>query len=205
MKTAKTEHDEADEIALMEALRAESEPMAMTNFFVERPCCCLSMGYCILLILTLYTVRTGLVVLSDFSSRDFLDWEHPIVVHYDQSNAAKTDINTLREEAEGLKVAESEDADVNFTQPLRRKTSFFVTTSLIFENLDDKEYGLLRKDNLLKMKEVEMTLVNWKNYEKFCLAQSDSNSSCSETLGRGAKNSPLDLFRMMDKKIEDMT
>lgn len=198
---------DADEVALMDALREESEPIAMTNFFVERPCCCLSMGYCTLIILTLYTIRTGLVSLSDFSPRDFLDWEDPIVVHYDQSNAAKTDIGTLREEYEGLKVAQSDDKSVNFTQPLRTKPSFFILTSLIFENLEADDYGLLRKDNLLKIREVENSLINFKNYEKFCLAQSDSNSSCSETLGRGAKGSGLDLFKLMDpdKDLKDMT
>ena len=85
--------DEAEQAALLEDLKSECKEMAMTTFFVERPCCCLTIGYCTLLLLTFITIQSGLVALSDFTSRDYLVWSDKIVLDNDLLSVAKTELS----------------------------------------------------------------------------------------------------------------
>ena len=60
---------------------------------------------------------------------------------------------------------------------MRAESAWWFTQAL-WENTQD-EYGVLRKDNLLAIKEIEDRLRADENYETFCLAVSETDLSCS--------------------------
>lgn len=71
-----------------------------------------------------------------------------------------------------------------------------------YSNIDvDNTNGLLKKEVLLKIKELESRIKDDSGYSQNCLS-SGKDDSCSE----GAISSPLDVLKLMkaDKELEDM-
>jgi hypothetical protein len=75
---------------------------------------------------------------------------------------------------------------------------------LVFENNDDWNYGLMSKDNLIKIKSIEKMVTEHKYWTSLCFAQSIDDQSCA----KDAIVSPLTalaLAGMNTSRIEDYT
>ena len=67
----------------------ESQPMKITNFFVERPCSAMGGGFFILLVLSIIAILLEYYLVDDGASgRDYLIWNDPIVLEYTKWQAA---------------------------------------------------------------------------------------------------------------------
>lgn len=105
----------------------------------------LSLGVCfsILICLAVLCLLTGLIAISEVTPREYLVWKDPIVVSYDERNLALEYVEK-HQDAGSLKGVRS--------QKLAELT-------LLYENEKDSEYGLLRKDNLVKIAAIEQDML----------------------------------------------
>ena len=85
-------------------------------------------------------------------------------------------------------------------QPLQSEDEGFI--SVLYEDADGREYGLLDIDLLRKMEEFENTISDHKNWTTLCLAESLFDRTCQEpdllNQKYGAMQSPLWLFEGLD-------
>mmetsp|Transcript_2148 Transcript_2148/g.3215 ORF Transcript_2148/g.3215 Transcript_2148/m.3215 type:complete len:142 (+) Transcript_2148:253-678(+) len=105
--------------------------------------------------------------------REFLIRDDPIVIDDDKYTLAKEFVT----ERTGL-------AD----SPLRSESG--PLSFLLFTNKGDSEYGLLEKDTLVKIEQIEKLVSGHENYTQVCLATSNVDSSCNAR----AFQSPLAVF-----------
>jgi hypothetical protein len=94
----------------------------------------------------------GMFTLANSDGRDFLVWSDPKVKDDDMRNIARQYVRDM----EGVVVDDDgEEEEI----AIRSKGSFTWGMTYIFKNVKNKEYGLLLKENLVKMEKVER-LVN---------------------------------------------
>ena len=62
--------------------------------------------------------------------------------------------------------------------------------TFVYEDRDEEFYGLLQKDNLVKVYELEQLVVGDPQWSHLCLAESNDNITCAET----ANDSVLKIF-----------
>ena len=97
----------------------------------------------IFILLTVLCVLTGLLAISEVSPREYLVWKDPIVVSYDERNLALAYVEKYQ--------------DGGAVKGIRSQE--LATLTLVYENTRDSDYGLLRKDNLLKIAAVEADML----------------------------------------------
>ena len=75
--------------------------------------------------------------------------------------------------------------------------------AILFEESNDKDYGLMKKENLLKIEKVENYIKNHKYWTQLCKAKSVDDPKCSDS----SFLSPLMFLRMagMTSSIESYT
>jgi len=74
---------------IIEQIERESEPLAITNFFVDRPCVAICSGFGILFVLSILTIVFEFYIVDDGQSgRDYLIWSDPLVLDYTKWQAA---------------------------------------------------------------------------------------------------------------------
>jgi hypothetical protein len=111
--------------------------MLFTDFAVDHPRSCLCVCYILLLVIALIMGFYDLAALSDENFRDYLVWHSDIIYNMDMRNL--------------LKAHAEKYGGVGEIKPLQRQEELFWTTSLVYQNRLNEDYGLLLKDNLLKM------------------------------------------------------
>ena len=153
-----------DEKNKREQLEKESTPFWLSNLFVKRPCCCLIFVYIILIWLTTIAFDDDMYDLSKTDGRDFLVWTDPIVKNNDMRNLARTYILDQQD----VELIDGEEIDKEVE--VRSKYAFTWGMIYIWQNLQNKEYGLLLKDNLLKLEKVERLVNTSSEWKDFCIA-----------------------------------
>lgn len=65
-------------------------------------------------------------------------------------------------------------AKTNPFKPVRSQLTVWDTV-LIYENLNEPNWGLLKKENLIKIREIESIIVNDPRWKNLCYAQDKDN------------------------------
>lgn len=151
-----------DERKLREQLEKESQPIWLTNMFVRRPCLLLIVSFILLAYMSRVSFKNGYFDLADSEGRDFLVWSDPKVKVDDMRNLAREYIT----DNEDVVIVDGEEEDT----PIRSKLKGQWGMIYIFQNLKNKEYGLLLKENLLKMERVERLVNTSAEWQDYCLA-----------------------------------
>ena len=74
-------------------------------------------------------------------------------------------------------VEKYDGAKANPFKPIRSQDTEWDTV-LIFENLSEPYFGLLKKENLVKIYDIEKMIITDPTWESICQAQADDNSTC---------------------------
>jgi hypothetical protein len=115
-------------------LRKESEEFWLTNFYVDRPCLVILVGFFILILISIGSVMGGFFEINtEGASRDFLIWNDPIVLEGTKSELALERVENITGEPE-----------------LAVRSEAGLSSFLLYENKDSgNEYGLLQKEVLV--------------------------------------------------------
>ena len=131
-----------------------------------------------MIILSVISINAKQIAFSEVNDRDFLVWNDPIIETYDMQSLAKS--------AMAAQMSTPVDEEV----PLQ-STNAWWSIQMLWQNTEN-EYGILLKENLLALKQVEDQLVNHESYESFC--KKDDSGTCDAT----AVMSPLSVFTGFD-------
>uniref|UniRef100_A0A7S3CP63 SSD domain-containing protein n=1 Tax=Strombidium rassoulzadegani TaxID=1082188 RepID=A0A7S3CP63_9SPIT len=161
----------------IEMLKKESEPLRITSLYVDRPCTVMLVGYLVLIIITFISISQNYFEIAGGSprNRDYLLWNDPIVIESNKYILAK--------EWVANRTGSSDVA-------VRSETG--TTAFILYEQTDDYEYGLLKKEYLVEVQTLEDNIQKLDNYTKLCLAVSTEDKSCSPR----ALTSPLTVFKL---------
>jgi len=152
--------------------------MWITNLFVNSPCKVLSIGFLVMILISIIPIAAEFYIVSDGGSgRDFLIWDDPKVLDGDRYILAKEFVQNHT----GLE-----------EEPTRSQLSRVSSLYNLYTNTGNYEHGLLKKDTLLKIQEIENKILDHQNYTKFCFATSAIDDSCSPM----AFVSPLTVFKL---------
>lgn len=154
------------------------------------------MSFVILIWLTSIAMNGNMFSLADSNGRDFLVWTDIKVMTDDQRNLARQYIT----DQEDLVVVGEEEEE----QAIRTKYNSRWGMIYIWQNLKEKEYGLLQKSNLLKIEKVERMVNQSAEWKDYCLAQNENITTCSNT---SSISSGLHLWHehLEMKNLEDYT
>lgn len=167
----------------IEQITKECTPMRLTDYMVDHPCKVLLGSYACLLLFAILTGILGYMMpqLEGSRGREFLIWKDPLQVDADKLSLATEYITDTKGEA----VVDLQVESTNFI-------------FLLYSNTGDKEFGLLNKDILTKIKSLETTLQDDEEYKKFCLAkkplQPDDPPQCKSDAVYSSLNTILDVW-----------
>ena len=136
----------------------------LTSLFVDRPFCCLITGYVLLLILSVIAGAAGLFTLSDGSVRDYMVWTNEMTIAFDKQVAGRDFIKAAQAKGD---------------LPIRLQKAEAWYPSIVI-NTPSASESLLKKEHLLKIKEMEDKIKNIEKWPKYCLAKSDTDGSCAD-------------------------
>jgi len=120
----------------------ESEQMWLTDKFVDRPGTVLIIAFIPLMAMAVLSTSLGYFDIAPQNDRDFLIWDDPIIQNFDKLNLAKDYIDKY-------------GAD-DSVKPIRVAPVELWATIILYESENaDSKYGLLEKENLLKMQKIE--------------------------------------------------
>ena len=69
-----------------------SEPIPLTNFMVNRPCCIIISGFVIMLAISIFVFAMGWLLPNDPNDRDYMVWGDEYVNNFDKSKLARSEI-----------------------------------------------------------------------------------------------------------------
>ena len=100
--------------------------------------------------------------LADSDGRDFLVWTDPAVMDDDMRNLARAYID---DQADTV-IDDGEEGEL----AIRSKFNALWGMTYIWKNVKDKKYGLLLKENLVKMEKVERMVNTSAEWKEYCVA-----------------------------------
>ena len=152
-----------------EEIKQLSKPFWFSRMLAKHTCLIIIIVNIIALLLGFFIFQFKLLTLADNTRRDFLLWDNPKVV---------------REDMFALMKSEFDEKGTNKNLPLRSEEQSNWKSFLIFESPN-----IFSTDSLNKIKNIENKFQSFQNkYDKFCLANSSTNSSCAK------KTSLLNFF-----------
>lgn len=169
-----------------------SEPIPLTNLMVRRPCCFLSTGFAILLVISAFAAVMGWLIPQDPYERDYFVWGDEYVNAYDK---------TLLASRELLATVDGEVA------PLQSQIITDWTIMLVYRGkLKNKgKANMWTRENLMLIREFEKDVRKNGNYKRTCLAAIDDKANKNEVVcGDSSFLSPLDLLSD-DLLLDNMT
>ena len=110
--------------------------MWLTDQFHDRPGQVLLFGFLCLFVMGGIAGALDYFAMSPQANRDFLIWSNPAVKTWDMQNLGREYI---------------EKYDGGSQKAIRTQTSELWATLVVFQNEKDSDYGLISKDNLLKI------------------------------------------------------
>jgi len=128
--------------------------MAITNFFIRRPCVSIITPYVLLVIFAVITFAAGFIELSFEQDDSGLVNDDPMVVERDMIRFAHKNLN--REE-EGIDDAR----DKLLEDQVRYETGGFNRILLIYEEKEAGPLGLLTKSVIETIIKVEQEMISW--------------------------------------------
>ena len=161
---AEEEGEEPMEKDVLDQLIREGEPNMLISLFVDRPLCVLLVGFTSLLVVTAISFALGYFDLSPQNNREFLVWTNQKVIDWDKQVAGK----------EAVLAAQGEDE-----LPVRMQNTQWWNPVILVRTPDDQE-SLLKKENLLKMLEIENKIKALKDWPLFCKAKAADDPSCAD-------------------------
>ena len=102
------------------------------------------MSFIILIWLTNVAFAGGMFSLADSNGRDFLVWTDVKVQDDDMRNIAR---QWITDQSDVVVDEDGKEEEI----AVRSKFAGFWGMTFIWKNVKDKEYGLMRKDNLIKI------------------------------------------------------
>jgi hypothetical protein len=117
--------------------------MKITDYMVDSPCKVICFSYLALIIFAMLTGAFGYMMpsLEGGRGRDYLIWKDPLQVNADKLTLAEEFLEATKGDA----VVDLQTESTNFV-------------FILYTNLGDHENGLLNKEALKKMKEMEDTI-----------------------------------------------
>ena len=156
--------------------------MRMTNFMVNNPCIVLCGNLVILVIFALITMVSGLFELAEIMEmKAYLIFDDPIVMdffkfeqaeeafhdQYEEGECEDSDEECMDELADGYYYdyyyyEEADDEEVApedqaplIVEPQRIHSETYFATYLLYEDVQDREYGLLDQELLINIQKLE--------------------------------------------------
>jgi len=125
--------------------------MAITNFFIRRPCIAIITPYVILLILSVIAFSQQMFDVY-IGQEDSLVFSDPIIIDDNIIKIAKDDLNRKEAKIDKLREDELEDQ-------VRYEKSPMTSVLMLYEDVsttaESKLYGLLNKESIIKVVEME--------------------------------------------------
>jgi hypothetical protein len=137
--------------------------MWLTDKFVSNPCSILTFGLVFILFLGYICVTVGYFDLDERYIRDFMIWDDEKTISYDMQQVAREYI---------------EKFDGAASKPIRTQSVSLWNTLMLYENSEDKHYGLMSLDNLKRIQDVETMIKDHKDWPNFCKATNMEDESC---------------------------
>ena len=154
-----------------EEIQKMSKPFWFSRMLAKHTCLIIIIVNIIALLFGFLLMQLKLLTLADNTDRDFLLWDNPKVVREDMFSLMKSEFDESKK-------------GTQLNVPLRSEVRSEWLTFLIFESSN-----IFTVENLNKIKKIENKFENFQNkYDKFCLANSSTNSSCAK------KTSLLEFF-----------
>jgi hypothetical protein len=123
-----------------------SEPMIITNFFINHPCKAIILPFIFMFACTFIAISLEMMTPDVMNREDTLIMKDPIVIDYNILNLANNNINRDKEVKKAMKdLVRYESIDFG-------KSLFFLYKATNTNN----EYGLMQKDILGKIIDFEM-------------------------------------------------
>ena len=69
-----------------------SEPIPLTNWMVNRPCCMIITGFTVMLAISIFVFSMGWLLPNDPNDRDYMVWGDEYVNNFDKSRLARSEI-----------------------------------------------------------------------------------------------------------------
>jgi hypothetical protein len=125
--------------------------MAITNFFIRRPCIAIITPYVILLILSVIAFSQQMFDVY-IGQEDSLVFSDPIIIDDNIIKIAKDDLNRKEAKIDKLREDELEDQVRYEKGPM---TSVLMLYEDVSTTAEGKLYGLLNKESIIKVVEME--------------------------------------------------
>ena len=172
-------------------LAADSENLWFTDLAVDHPRSFLCVCYTILIVVAAVAFSQNMFVMSDNHYRDFLVWRSEVIYNLDMRFLLLAHVEKFSGAGE--------------FKPLQSQENVWWMATVVYENREDAEFGLITKDSLLKIQEIEDWLVSNEQYTHFCLADLDHSTEYVnyEETGVVCKN-PYSALRLWEKDVLDI-
>ena len=141
-----------------------STPIPLTNLMHKRPCCFLSIGFALMLIISVIVAWAGWLMPNLPTDRDYVVWGDPYVTNFDKTQLVASELGSIYEGDQAK---------------LQSQLVTEWTAIMIYNGKDDQkgELNLWTKDTLIKVREQEKKAKALDTYAKTCLAQQVVGSS----------------------------
>ena len=134
-------------------IREHAEEMYITGLFVDHPCKMICLPYCLLMFCAMVAFSKQMFNIATENNEDNLLLSDPILI---ESNIVKLSGDYL-----GIEALEKAKED-ELKEKYRHSTAGFGSIGFIlYQNTDDNQYGLLKKEYLTKIVDLEIKVINY--------------------------------------------